>query len=181
MRKSRQQIESEDPGCAAVTTVGPEFAAREIVPSEAVRDDAKVVGLGAPISVLLRLEPCEAPLLRARVHAKILEHDSKRPADAPTPWSEAEEWGAQRATLEDMLIGLDDDTATPIEVLWPTAYAYPVLYGALTDAVASVQQQRTEPDALPALISALDAARAILATWIAFDGVDGGGLQDVHL
>jgi hypothetical protein len=133
--------------------------------------------------VLIRPEACEAPLLRARLHAELAEHDQKRPETGPPAaereHEEADEWIAQRATWEDMLLGLDDNEA-PTELLWPAAYACPVLIGALRDAVAQLQDLPAHPD-VPSLAEALDTARACLATWSAFEAIDNGGLQDVQL
>jgi hypothetical protein len=160
---------------------------------EAERDDrspaispcpgARVVGLGGPVSVLIRPEACEAPLLRARLHAELAEHDRKRPEPGPLAAAEeleeADEWMAQRGAWEDMLLGLDDNE-TPTELLWPAAYACPVLIGALRDAVAQLQNLPARPD-VPSLAQALDTAHACLATWSAFEAIDNGGLQDVQL
>jgi hypothetical protein len=146
---------------------------------------ARVVGLGAPASVLIRPEACEAPLLRARLRAELAQHDRK-PCPEPGPLAtarereEADEWIAERGAWEDMLLGLDGYSETPIELLWPTAYACPVLIGALRDAVAQLQDLPARPD-VPSLAEALDRARACLATWSAFEAIDNGGLQDVHL
>jgi hypothetical protein len=145
---------------------------------------ARVVGLGGPISVLIRPEACEAPLLRARLHAELAEHDRKRPEPSPLATAkeleEADEWMAERGAWEDMLLGLDGNSQTPVELLWPAAYACPVLIGALHDAVARLQNLPARPH-VPSLAEALDTARACLATWSAFQAIDNGGLQDVHL
>jgi hypothetical protein len=145
---------------------------------------ARVVGLGAPVSVLIRPEAREAPLLRAQLHAELAEHDRKRPEPGPLATAreleEADEWMTERGAWEEMLLGLDGNGETPIELLWPAAYACPVLIGALRDAVAQLQDLPARPD-LPSLAEVLDTARACLATWSAFEAIENGGLQDVHL
>jgi hypothetical protein len=93
---------------------------------------------------------------------------------------EAEEWMAERGAWEDMLLGLVGNSETPTELPWPSAYACPVLIGALRDAVAALQNLPARPE-VPLLTEALDTARACLATWTAFEAIDNGGLQDVHL
>jgi hypothetical protein len=108
-----------------------------------------------------------------------------RTQDRPGPATaneleDADEWTAQRRAWEDMLLGLDSNSETPIELLWPAAYACPVLIGALREAVAQLQNLPAHPD-VPSLAEALDTARACLATWSAFEAIDNGGLQDVHL
>jgi hypothetical protein len=164
---------------AAAAGRGP--IARELAPPEALRDGARVVGLGARISVFLRIDPREVPLLRARVLAMIARHDSERPDKILIPGGDTDEWVVRRATLEDMLAGLDGDVAGPVELLWPTTYAYDVLRGAVIDALECLRRSDVQSRALPALAEALEAARACLATWIAFGAVEGGGLQNVDL
>ncbi|WP_028057956.1 hypothetical protein [Candidatus Solirubrobacter pratensis] len=160
---------------------GREPIARELAPPEALRDGTKVLGLGAPISMFLRLDPRELPLLRARVRAKLAQHDSERPEGPLPPGSDSDRWVVLRATLEDMLAGIEDELAGPVELLWPTTYAHEILQGALIDALEPLQRVSIQPDALQALAEVLDTARACLATWIAFEAVDGGGLQNVDL
>lgn len=75
--------------------------------------NVRVVGLGAPVSVLIRFAPCETPFLRSQL--------LKRP---PEPDEHPE-------VLRQMLASLDEDGAIEIAVLWPTAYAAPVLRAAL--------------------------------------------------
>jgi hypothetical protein len=169
-----------------VDRVRPLHAERSAVPASwsSLCPGERVVGLGAPVSVLIRPEACEAPLLRARLHAEIAEHDRKRPEPGPlaTPrdLEEADAWRAARGAWEDMLLGLDAGNAAPIELLWPTAYACQVLIGALRDAVARLQDLPARPDYV-SVAEALDVARACLATWSAFEAIDHGGLQEVNL
>jgi hypothetical protein len=145
--------------------------------------DARVLALGGPVSVLIRPQPCELPLLRDRVLAEIAAHDRNhprpRPSDPRGELDQQERWMAARRAWQTMLDALDPNE--PLELLWPTAYAHSVLHGALSDALAAVEDPGSDPEALLELADALDAARACLTTLIAYDAVDGGGLQDVDL
>ena len=152
----------------------------------AVLAQARVVGLGAPISVVIRPATCELPLLRARVQRELDEHRRERPDLGPKQTVrelvdvvELEHWEREHAEWERMLSSLDGDG--PRELLWPTAYAAPVLRGTLEDALATIRDPRMQADGLPALATALHTASKCLATCRGFDAVDNGGLQDVRL
>jgi hypothetical protein len=138
---------------------------------------APVVGLGAPVSVRIRLTPGEIPLLRGeilkRLHARTRptsarrEHQHDGFADNELAWCE-------------MLAQLDGgEAAEEIYVLWPTAYADLALRDALTQALIGVL--RAPDGGLPQLGEALATAQALLATLTAFHDIDRGGLQDVDL
>ena len=147
---------------------------------------ARVVGLGAPVSVLLRPANCEVPLLAARVQRELDQHRRERPDLGPKETVrelmdvvELEHWEREHAEWERMLSCLDGDG--PLELLWATAYAAPVLRGRLEDALATIRDPRVQADGLSVLAAALRAASECLATRCAFDAVDNGGLQDVRL
>jgi hypothetical protein len=80
-----------------------------------------------------------------------------------------------------MLAALDEDGDTGTVVLWPTAYAAPVLRGALNNALDGIVAASRDDDGLPSLAAAIYAAQALLATLRAFLAIDHGGLQEVAL
>lgn len=63
-----------------------------------------MIGLGAPVSVLIRPSACEAPLLRARLEAEIIDHERTHPPASDPAQSE---WDAQRDAWHAMRAGLD--------------------------------------------------------------------------
>jgi hypothetical protein len=142
---------------------------------------AHVVGLGAPVSVRIRLAPCEIALLREQI----------LPQRRPTPlraihWDATstpalEPQSAEDQAWEQMLVELDAADDEGISVLWPTAYAAPVLHGALADALDSVAHSRHGDVDLASVADALTTAQTLLETVRAFQTVDRGGLQEVWL
>lgn len=137
----------------------------------------RVVGLGAPLSVLIRPTNCEIPLLAEEVRAALAEHDRHRPPDE-TPAGDW--WLEERGVWETMLAGLDAPTEREIELVWPTPYAHEVLFGALCRVLARLERPSTRVEAR-GLGEALETACACFATWQAFTAIDHGGLQDVRL
>jgi hypothetical protein len=123
----------------------------------------RVTGLGAPISVLIRLAPYEAPLLRSQLLNGPLSHDG------------------DPSVIEEMLAGLEHDGGTELTVLWPSAYAAIVLRGALADALDGVVSAERDDACLCSLAGSLSAAQAALTTLRAFLEIDNGGLQQVAL
>jgi hypothetical protein len=142
---------------------------------EAVRP--RVLGLGAPLSVLIRPSSREVPMLRRELHAQMARHAHERPRLGT---SDAGEWSGERRVWEAMLAGVEDDADTSIELIWPTAYVHPVLFGALREAAALVTAPST-PAQVGSFAEALKTAEACYATWQAFLAIDNGGLQDVVL
>ena len=136
----------------------------------------RVTGLGAPLSVELRLPQTDVPLLRSEVLRHLERHEQRRPSIATDRGADLERWEAEHRTWQEMLHGLDGGEPV-IELLWPTAYTAPVLRGAINAARREVEA--ASPDApTPQALAALESARAILDAFLA---VDNGGLQDLDL
>jgi hypothetical protein len=140
---------------------------------------ARVVGLGAPVSVRIRLTAIEIPVLRGeivkRLDAQIQRGDSQRET------KDNAFAGNERAWLE-MLAQLDSGRAdAETHVLWPTAYADLALRDALIQALIGVRSASSDDDGLPQLAEALATTQALLATLTAFRDIDRGGLLDVDL
>src|SRR4051812_406427 len=122
---------------------------------------AHVVGLGAPLSVRIRLEPCERTALRRQIRNRVpaisqsdatVSEVASAPADAPP---QAQAW-------REMLLQLDDPVnIRPGVVLWPTALAMPALRGALADALAAVADCAPADGELAALADALRTASTL--------------------
>jgi hypothetical protein len=140
------------------------------------RGEGKVVGLGAPISVKMRLQPSEVPRLQTQLRNELTVRELHRPESHST--TAALEWTADRQILQDMLRSLDanGDGAGSIEVCWPTSVAHSVLRNALVDALADLGRRNVDRCGLDELGEALDAALACFGTWVAFEAVDLGGL-----
>jgi hypothetical protein len=140
----------------------------------------KVVGLGAPISVRIRLQPGEIRIIRPQLLARIAERDRE---DSDHDLSEQDPSGrVHRDALDAMLRELDAnaDASAGVEVLWPTSLAHDILHAALDEALARLPRASVDRS-LPAIGQALDTACACLETWMAFTTVDRDGLQDVWL
>lgn len=130
------------------------------------RAPERVVGLGAPTTVRLRLPRADAPLLRNEIHAQMERHADENDG--------SEQWLAEHAAWQGMLRGLDLNDHEDIDVLWPSAYAAPVLYGAVISAQATVTATPNDPEAA----AIRDSARRTLT---AFLEIDNGGLDEVNL
>ena len=130
------------------------------------RAPERVVGLGAPTTVRLRLPRADAPLLRGEIRAQMERHIDEDDG--------SEQWRAERAAWQDMLRGLDVSEHENVDVLWPSAYAAPVLYGAVVTAQAAVTATPNDPNAA----AIRDSARLTLT---AFLEIDNGGLDEVNL
>jgi hypothetical protein len=107
----------------------------------------------------------------------VVKHDRRC---AETGNREAAAWGGERGAWKAMLTELNADRGRPSELLWPTAYAHIVLFGALCEAAARVTPPRSTAD-VPSLTEALQTATGCLATWLAFAAVDTGGLPNPAL
>ena len=73
-----------------------------------------------------------------------------------------------------MLVDLEGEADADLHLLWPTAYAAPVLRAAVAVACA-------EADDAPDNAAARSALESAEATLCAFYAVDNGGLQEVDL
>jgi hypothetical protein len=138
--------------------------------------DRKVVGLGAPISVLVRLEPCEFPALRGSLVAALEIHARACLEARGAGVDRRDDRATERQALVDMLASLHGAASSSIEVCWPPPLAHGILRGALLDALASLSRCDVTRTALEELGQALETARACFATWSAFEAVDHGGL-----
>jgi hypothetical protein len=146
----------------------------------------KVVALGAPVSVQIRLESYEVPLIVDELRELIRVHETREAEVAagtvnepPADESQRAEYGELRRMLEE--IACVTESPEPIEVIWPAALATEVLRGALHAAVDRLSDAADDIYATTAIRDALSAAAACLDTWEAFQAVDNGGLEDVAL
>ena len=133
----------------------------------------RVIGLGAPVTVVIRAPRTDVPLLRDEVGRRLEEHDRSEPIvglHRLRAGDEHDEWRAQRAAWTDMLRQLGDERGADVELVWPTAYAAPVLRGAVAAAEAAPRGTGTR--------AALESARVTLSDFLA---VDNGGLAAVNL
>ena len=143
--------------------------------------DARVVGLGAPLSVRIRLEPCEQAPLRRHItrRARALPapdiSGTTRPARQEAAPVEAQAWREMLAQLA------DSGDVQPVAVLWPTALAVPALRGALADTLGTIESCPRGDSDLAALNEALATAFALIQTLRALLAVDNGGLPDLAL
>ncbi|HEY6886346.1 MAG TPA: hypothetical protein VI300_01165 [Solirubrobacter sp.] len=143
--------------------------------------DARVVGLGAPLSVRIRLEPCERAALRHQILKQVPAISQPHPATSDNLLEHVDD-AAQAQAWREMLAQLDDHAEhTPVVVLWPTALATPALRGALNDALAAVADRAYADDGHAALAHALMTAATLLETLRALLAVDHGGLSEVDL
>jgi hypothetical protein len=143
-------------------------------PHRIVRPPTRVVGLGAPVSMLICLTRCEiAPLRR-----HILGWTEPAAAAERARRGETHSPDALRAWQE-MLAELDRAARTPPlrAVLWPTVYSDPAFRGAIADTLAAGRSTRD----LTARATAFVAVGALRRTLIELRAVDDGGLQDVWL
>ena len=77
-----------------------------------------------------------------------------------------------------MLGQLDDERDADVALVWPTAYAAPVLHGAVAAAEAAVKTAPRGTATRQSLGAALESARVTLSDFLA---VDNGGLAEVNL
>jgi hypothetical protein len=147
----------------------------------------KVVALGAPVSVQIRVEPCEAPVIVDELRELIIVYETREAearagiiSEPPDDEGCRDQFHELRQMLDEIVRDGEPPTE-PIEVIWPAALAIDVLRGALYEAV---ERLRTAADDLKATVAIRDALRTVAAcldTWEAFGAIDNGGLQDVAL
>jgi hypothetical protein len=151
------------------------------------RRSMKVIALGAPVSVQIRFEPCEAAVVVDELRAQIIAYETAE-ADARVgiggspPGDEGRR--DRLGELRQMLGEIESDSelpAEPFEVLWPAALAIDVLRGALYEAAERLHTSLNDLKSTVAIRSALGIVAACLDTLESFDAVDSGGLQDVWL
>jgi hypothetical protein len=121
------------------------------------------------------------PLLRGEITRRLSAHDRNEPVielHRRRARDEHDEWRAQRTAWTDMLGQLDDERDADVELIWPTAYAAPVLHGAVAAAEAAVKTAPLGTAARRALRAVLESARVTLSDFLA---VDNGGLAEVNL
>lgn len=139
----------------------------------------RVVGLGSPLSVQITLTTPEVPALRAELSARLDQEQAPGLAANGCPSG----LDAVQLALIEMLDQLQfPEGAAEVQVLWPTALAFPALRGAFDqalDALATVSTAGGDELSFGELDTALTTARSALATLAAFQAVDMGGLQDV--
>jgi hypothetical protein len=132
----------------------------------------KVLGRGAPLSLVVWLEQAEIPLLRDALHTELDLHASRRAGVGATGVGD---WEDEQRTLQEMLRSLERD-GDPLEVCWPTEFAHGIFRRAVLAAIEQVGKCPTASDGLRQVEEALSAAQASLATWQAYEVVDWGGL-----
>jgi hypothetical protein len=126
------------------------------------------------MSVRIRLHPCEIPRLRVQV-LKLLEAaraGAHRTADEECTAPKIRVWEAMLDQLKPR------DAGGELDLLWPTALAFPSLRAAAFDALADAPRGVEELDALAELVHE---AAAAIETLRAFIAVDHGGLPEVAL
>ena len=141
----------------------------------------RVIGLGAPVTVVIRAPRSDVPLLRGEVTRRLNEHDRNEPVielHRRRARDDHDEWRAQRTAWTDMLGQIDDERDADVALVWPTAYAAPVLHGAVVAAEAAVKTAPRGTATRQALGAALESARVTLSDFLA---VDNGGLAEVYL
>ena len=154
---------------------------RSGLPNARAWSPGRVIGLGAPVTVVIRAPRTDVPLLRGEVTRRLNEHDRNEPVielHRRRARDDHEEWRAQRTAWTDMLGQLDDERDADVALVWPTAYAAPVLHGAVATAEAAVRTAPRGTATRQALGAALESARVTLSDFLA---VDNGGLAEVHL
>jgi len=147
----------------------------------------KVVGLGAPVSVQIRFQACEADVIADELRTQIdvcETADAEARAGVTNERPDDEACRDQLREFHQMLNEIERDgdvPADPLEVIWPTVLAHDVLRGALGEAAERLHETLKDPSVTDAIRNALNALAASLDTWEAFRAIDNGGLQDVAL
>jgi hypothetical protein len=143
-----------------------------------------VVGIGAPVSVRIRFDAPELPIVKDAL-ARLTAADDPHPlgiaasVDVPTRGTDD-----QRAELHRMLdtLGRDEQAhAEPREVIWPTSLAYGVVSDAARDSAERLREALGDPSATDAIQPAAQAFLACAETWTCLQAVDSGGLPNVWL
>jgi hypothetical protein len=133
------------------------------------------------VTVFIRAPRTDVPLLREEIGRRLEEHDQREPVielHGRRARDEHDEWRAQRTAWTDMLGQLDDERGADVELVWPTAYAAPVLHGAVAAAGAAVKAGPQGTATRASLGAALQSARVTLSDFLA---VDNGGLAEVNV
>lgn len=157
------------------------------IPNEADREGAapaKVVGLGAPISVWIYFEVSEIPALEAAIVDELARHGvaaaTTSYAAEPKPGVDPADWADQIAELRRMQADLAQACSSRskgrFDVVWPTALAHGVVHRSVAHA------ERRLVDTLGvATPSARDALTHARRSRDDFNAVDRGGLDSVWL
>jgi hypothetical protein len=146
----------------------------------------KVVGLGAPVSVRIRFQACEADVIASELGEQILVEE-RTEAEARAGLIGEEPDDEIRNRLGEFRRMLDDiqraggAPGEPFEVVWATVLAHEVLRGALGQATERLDDALNDLDNTAAIRDAVNVVGALLDTWEAFLAVDAGGRQDVAL
>jgi hypothetical protein len=139
----------------------------------------RVIGLGAPLSVQIRVSACELPRLRAQVE-RLLDEARTSTSSAGIPPSAAPD--SEVLAWEAMLDQLIDPAAQDeISVLWPSGLALSALREAAHDALDAIDVPGRGARELNCVRTVVREASAALDTLMAFIAVDGGGLQEIWL
>ena len=147
----------------------------------------KVVGLGAPVSVRICFDACEAEVIAAELREQIIVYETTEAEARAGVIREPPDDDGRRDLLCEfrrMLTLVERDRDVPsetFEVVWPTVLAYQVLRGALGHAAERLQETLQDPHNTAAIRDALHVVAAVLETWETFRLIDNGGLQDVAL
>jgi hypothetical protein len=144
----------------------------------------KVVGLGAPVSVRIRFDACELPIVKDALAVLIAADDALQPSVAAAVDSSSRATDDQRAELRRMLDALGGDDRAQVEaheVVWPTSLAHGVVRNAARVAAERLREALDNASATDAIQPAARAFLACAETWSWFRAVDGGGLPDVWL
>lgn len=134
---------------------------------------SKVVGLGAPISVRIFLEPSEIPVLLAAIDEEVAGYARRAQLGAASPERNDDGWIHHIGELARMRTDVDVATAMELVVVWPTVLALGVVHRAF-----ELAERRAETDRSPTARAALAAAGR---TRRDLDAVDRGGLEAVWL
>jgi hypothetical protein len=144
----------------------------------------KVVGLGAPVSVRIRFDASELPIVKDALANLIAANDPHPLGIAASVDLPSRDTDDQHAELRRMLdtLGRDDQPrAEPREVVWPTSLAYGVVRDAARVAAERLREALADAGATEAIQSAAQAFLACAETWTWLQAVDSGGLQNVWL
>jgi len=182
MHEDRSADALDGPGSSA-QEADVEFA----VAAAADRRAMKVVGLGAPVSVRIRLEACEVQLIADALLEQIVIDETTQAEARAGLIGEDPHDQARRDRLDElrrMLKEIERERGGPpeaFEVVWPTVLAHDVLQGAFGQAAERLRETLTHREDTTVMRDALNVLAALLDTCEAFRAVDSGGLQDVAL
>lgn len=149
------------------------MAAEPRPPIGATRARSKVVGLGAPISVRIVLEPFELSVFRAAIDEEVTGYTTRAEPGASSQDRNGDGWDDHTDELARMRADLDGAAEREVVVVWPTVLAYGVVRRAV-----ELAERRAEADGSHTAWAALAAAARTRSD---FDAVDAGGLEAVWL